>query len=139
MMLVHQKRPSGKKKPPHPSPNNGITLIEIMFICMILAVFTAICIRIYLILTAPTIPDQTNPRILIIENAMKFYKLDNGFYPTTAQGISALIVKPSTQPIPQHWTNYLKSMPLDRCGKPYHYDNPGKKNEIDIYSDCATL
>ena len=115
--------------------NRGITLIEIMLIAMILVIFSALFFRIYLSMTKQPTLDKTPQEILTIENAMKFYKLDNGFYPTSSQGIAALVIKPTTKPIPQHWTPYLKSIPLDQFGKPYHYTNPGKHAEIDIYSD----
>lgn len=119
--------------------NHGITLIEIMLILIIISIFTSIIVRVYLSKTAYPTYDNVQQEILTIKNAMKFYKLDNGFYPTTAQGISALVIKPTTQPIPKHWTQYLKKIPTDQWGHSYHYENPGKDNEIDIYSDSSTL
>ena len=85
--------------------SQGITLIEVMLIAVVLAIVTAIVFRIYLIRSAAPSPNKTSQAILAIENGMKLYKLDNGFYPTSEQGISALVIKPTTKPIPQHWTN----------------------------------
>lgn len=102
----------------------GITLIEVMLITMVFAVVISIVARIYLNDTEHPRYDKTQQDILTIENAMKFYKIDNGFYPTNEQGLSALLVKPVTEPIPQHWIQYLKSIPLDKQGKPYRYVKP---------------
>jgi len=115
--------------------NHGITFIEILLILMFLAIFTAIFVRIYQSVAVTHKYDKEQQDILTIENGMVFYKIDNGFYPTSQQGILALVIKPATKPIPQHWTKYLSAIPLDKRGKPYHYANPGKLNDIDIYSD----
>lgn len=112
--------------------SQGITLIELMLITMVFAVLISIIARIYLTYMENPRYDKTQRDILTIENAMIFYKIDNGFYPTNEQGISALLVKPVTEPIPKHWTPYLKSMPLDKQGKPYRYANPGKHHDIDV-------
>ena len=113
----------------------GVTLIEIMLMLILLAVGTSIFFRIYLNTHESTKSVKTERGILLIENAMNFYKLDNGFYPTNSQGIKALVTKPTTSPIPLHWQKYLKAIPLDPKGKPYLYANPGKNHEIDIYSE----
>lgn len=107
-----------------------MTLIEILLITMLLSIFTAIYIHLSSNKIEITKLDKTQCDILTIENGMRFYKLDNGFYPTTAQGIAALVKKPKTKPIPLHWTQYLKTIPLDTGGKPYIYEN--RQNEIDI-------
>lgn len=119
--------------------HRGFTLIEMMLILIIVSIVTSLIVRIYFSQTVLPPYDKTQQTILTVENAMKFYKLDNGFYPTTAQGISALVVKPTTQPIPNDWKQYLKTIPMDQWGKPYQYQNPGKHNEIDIYSNGPPL
>ena len=120
----------------NPCHSRGVTLIEILLIVILLAIFIAICVRIYSSFSVQKKPVQTEQGILIIENAMKFYKLDNGFYPTTSQGIAALVTKPKTKPVPQHWKKYLKTIPLDKNGKPYHYKNSGQNDEIEIESEA---
>ncbi|STX29743.1 Homologous to type II secretory pathway protein LspG [Legionella beliardensis] len=57
------------------------------------------------------VDDVKDAKLLAIENALNFYKLDNGFYPTSEQGLIALVKKPVTPPVPQHWVPYLKSIP----------------------------
>lgn len=118
------------------SYQSGFTLIEVMVVVVILAILAAIVV--------PRImrrPDQAKivkakEDVIAIENAMELYKLDNSAYPTTNQGIQALITKPTTSPIPQDWEQggYLKRLPLDPWGHPYHYLNPGKHSDIDIFT-----
>lgn len=112
----------------------GFTLIELMLTLILLAVLTAIIVSIYSSVPESPTVIKAREHILSLENALKLYKLDNGFYPTTAQGLTALVVKPKTEPIPKHWIPYLSTLPVDPWGSPYHYDNPGKYNEVDIYS-----
>ena len=68
--------------------------------------------------------------------ALKLYKLDNGRYPTTDQGLKALVEKPSSDPLPANWKQggYLEKMPKDPWGHDYLYLNPGIKGEIDVMS-----
>ncbi|HEV7914944.1 MAG TPA: type II secretion system major pseudopilin GspG [Albitalea sp.] len=66
--------------------------------------------------------------------ALKLYKLDNQRYPTTEQGLQALVAKPTAGPIPQNWKPYVDKLPNDPWGRPYQYANPGVKGEIDVYS-----
>lgn len=114
----------------------GFTLIEVMVVVVILGILAAIIV--------PQImsrPDQAKvvkaqQDILSIENALDLYKLDNGFYPTTDQGLQALVKKPSTEPMPGHWKQggYLKRLPEDPWGNAYQYLNPGAHTEIDVFS-----
>ena len=115
----------------------GITLIEMLMVIMLLSILCAVVARIYLSNAEFHKLNKEHLAILTIENALKWYKLDNGFYPSNEQGISALITKPITKPIPLHWTRYLKNVPLDLCGKSYRYVSPGASGEIEVYTDCS--
>lgn len=66
--------------------------------------------------------------------ALKLYKLDNQRYPTSEQGLSALIAKPTANPIPPNWKPYLDKLPNDPWNNAYQYLNPGIKGEIDVLS-----
>lgn len=69
-----------------------------------------------------------------IESALELYKLDNGYYPSTDQGLRALIEKPTTEPLPGQWKPYLKRMPKDPWSREYQYLNPGVHGEFDIFT-----
>jgi general secretion pathway protein G len=110
--------------------NRGFTLIELMVVIVILGILAT-----FLIPKIMSRPDEA--RIIkakndmkAIESALKLYKLDNGFYPTTEQGLEALIKKPETEPVPQNWKSggYLdsNSAPVDPWGHPYIYRSPGE-------------
>ncbi|KTD07708.1 type II secretion system major pseudopilin GspG [Legionella jamestowniensis] len=115
---------------------SGATVIEIILTIMLLVLLVAIVVSIYLHINWKKSPEtiKENKDILRLENAMRFYKLDNGFYPSNTQGLEALLKKPVTEPIPQHWTRYLKKIPKDPWGVAYHYSNPGRFHAIEIYS-----
>lgn len=114
----------------------GFTLIEVMVVVVILGILAAIVV--------PQImsrPDQAKvvkaqQDVLAIENSLDLFKLDNGFYPSTDQGLEALVKKPSTEPMPTHWKQggYLKRLPEDPWGNAYQYLNPGSHGEVDIFS-----
>ncbi|HLB56082.1 MAG TPA: type II secretion system major pseudopilin GspG [Coxiellaceae bacterium] len=115
----------------------GFTLIEVMVVVVILAILAAIIVP--NILKRPEQAKMTAAQqgILGIQNAMALYKLDNGFYPSTSQGIQALVTKPSSSPTPQNWASggYLKKLPVDPWGNKYHYLHPGQHGSIDIWSN----
>jgi general secretion pathway protein G len=69
-----------------------------------------------------------------IVQALKLYRLDNGFYPSTDQGLGALVQRPTSQPVPGNWKVYLEKMPKDPWGSDYQYLNPGVRGEIDVFS-----
>jgi general secretion pathway protein G len=115
----------------------GFTLIEVMVVVVILAILAAIIVP--RILKRPEQARIVAARqdILAIQNALSLYKLDNGFYPSTSQGIQALVTKPSGSPAPMNWAagGYLKKLPMDPWSQPYHYLHPGQHSSVDIWSD----
>ena len=117
--------------------SSGFTLIEVMVVVVIIAILAAIIVPRILKRPEQARLVAAKQDILSIQNAMALYKLDNAFYPSTSQGIQALVTKPSSSPKPMNWTSggYLKSMPVDPWGNPYHYLNPGQHGSIDIWSD----
>jgi general secretion pathway protein G len=110
----------------------GITLIEIMLVIFIGAILFSIVASMYIHRSEESLVVSTDENILIIENALRLYRLDNGFYPTQAQGLSALLYKPTTHPIPQHWIKYLDKLPKDIHGHIYRYKTPGRSREIEV-------
>ena len=119
-----------------PSHQRGFTLIEIMVVVVILGVLAA--------LVAPNILGRTGDAritaaksdINSIGNALDLYKLDNHSYPSTDQGLEALVSKPSGFPEPANWNpeGYLKTLPKDPWGNDYLYLSPGQNGGYDLYS-----
>ncbi len=116
--------------------HKGFTLIEIMVVVVILGILAA--------MVAPKIlsrPDQAKITVArsdieTISQALELYRLDNGFYPSTDQGLEALVKKPTMSPEPRSWNpdGYLKKAPVDPWGNPYLYVQPGNHGKYDVYS-----
>ena len=118
--------------------HKGFALIELMVVIVILGILAAII--------APRIVGRTDEakvteakvQIKNFETALKLYKLDNGFYPASEQGLEALIAKPESGRIPANWREggYLekKKVPADPWASPYVYASPGANGDYDILS-----
>ncbi len=114
----------------------GFTLIEVMIVVVILGILAAIVVP--KILDRPDQAKVTAAKadIAILMQALKLYRLDNGFYPATDQGLQALVQKPTSNPQPANWKpgGYIERLPTDPWKTPYQYLNPGIKGEIDVFS-----
>jgi len=114
----------------------GFTLIEIMVVIVILGVLAALVVP-----KVMSRPDEARAvaakqDINALMQALKLYRLDNIHYPSSAQGLKALVEKPGDDPVPRNWKpgGYLERLPKDPWGTPYQYANPGRHAEIDIWS-----
>ncbi len=116
--------------------NAGFSLVEILVVLVIMGLLISV--------VAPTVLNQADEARVRkaradfknIETALKMYKLDNYVYPTTEQGLEALVEPSSLDPQPRNFRQggYLEETPLDPWGRPYLYLSPGENKEIDIYS-----
>lgn len=114
----------------------GFTLIEIMVVVVIIGMLSA--------LVGPRLIGQsdaarvktTRTQIAQLEQVLGLYHLDNGFYPTTAQGLEALVAKPTMPPEPLNYKKggYMKKVPTDAWGRPFVYEYPGEHGDFDILS-----
>ncbi len=119
--------------------NAGFTLVEVMVVIAILGILGALVI--------PRVMDRPDEARLVkaqsdiqaIESALNLYRLDNGVYPTTEQGLAALVEKPTRGPMPRRYPDggYLNQIPEDPWGRPYVYlrDSPGDFEVLSLGAD----
>ncbi len=118
------------------SNSRGFTLVEVMVVVVILSILAAIVV--------PKImgrPDEAREAkvkqdIRALSAALDLYRLDNYTYPTTDEGLEALVTRPSSLPEGAKWQEggYIKHLPKDPWGRPYNYLQPGSHGEFDLFS-----
>ena len=116
--------------------NSGFSLVEILVVLVIMGLLISV--------VAPTVLNRADDARVqkaqadfnAIETALKIYRLDNYVYPTTEQGLQALVEPSSLDPEPRNFKagGYLQQVPLDPWGRPYLYLSPGENGEVDLYS-----
>ena len=114
----------------------GFSLVEILVVLVIMGLLISV--------VAPTVLNRADEARIqkvqadfkAIETALKIYRLDNYVYPTTEQGLEALVARSTLDPEPRNFKDggYLAEVPIDPWGRPYLYLSPGERGEIDIYS-----
>jgi general secretion pathway protein G len=137
-MLIFMKNILSSTWPSHKNENtdDGFSLLELMVVVVILSILALVII--------PRVidrPDQARVArvqsdLSVISSAVKLYRLDNFKYPTTSQGLSALAVRPVSEPVPKNWAQngYLDRLPKDPWGAEYQYLSPGIHDDFDIFS-----
>ena len=115
---------------------SGFTLLEIIVVVAIIAVLAA-----YI---APKVAGRVDDAriskaksdIRVLESSLELYKLDNFTYPSTEQGLEALVTKPSSGTELKNWRDggYIKKLNKDPWGNEYQYQYPGSNGEFDVYS-----
>ena len=117
-------------------PQEGFTLIEIMVVVVILGILAAVVVPRIMSRPEEARITKTKQDIRALETALDLYKLDNFNYPTTEQGLEALVTTPTSPPVPKRYREegYLKKVPQDPWQNPYQYLNPGEHGTIDVFS-----
>jgi len=118
------------------SQSAGFSLVEILVVLVIMGLLISV--------VAPTVLNRADEARVqkvqadfkAIETALKIYRLDNYVYPTTEQGLEALVEPSTLDPEPRNFKEggYLAEVPVDPWGRPYLYLSPGERGEVDIYS-----
>ena len=116
--------------------NAGFSLVEILVVLVIMGLLISV--------VAPTVLNRADEARVqkaqadfkAIETALKIYRLDNYVYPTTEQGLEALVEASTLDPEPRNFKKggYLEELPVDPWGRPYLYLSPGEQKEVDIYT-----
>ncbi|UTW44236.1 type II secretion system major pseudopilin GspG [bacterium SCSIO 12696] len=114
----------------------GFTLIEIMVVVVIIGILGALVVPQFLGRADETKVKAAQSDIRSIGNALDLYRLDNNNYPSTDQGLSALVNRPSGFPEAKNWNpeGYLKKLPNDPWGNRYQYLSPGSNGKYDLFS-----
>ncbi len=112
----------------------GFTLIEIMVVVVIIGILAASVVPKLFGNVSKAQITKAQTDIQSIGSALDMYKLNNFDYPTTDQGLQALVTKPSGSPEPQSWTQLLPKLPKDPWNREYQYISPGENGDYDLYS-----
>ena len=116
--------------------DGGFSLLELMVVVVIMSILALVIV--------PRVidrPDQARVArvqtdLAALQNALQLYRLDNFQYPTTEQGLQALVEKPTRDPVPQNWATggYIDRLPSDPWGGDYQYLSPGVNGEVDVFT-----
>jgi general secretion pathway protein G len=120
---------------------SGFTLIELMVVLVVLAVLAAIILPKFFGRTDDAKITAAKVQMRALEDALQYFEVDNGYYPTTEQGLDALVSKPTAGRVPEKWREggYLQksAVPKDPWGNPFVYLSPGSHGPFDIVSHGA--
>jgi general secretion pathway protein G len=116
--------------------HQGFTLLEIMLVVSIIVIILGVAISKLGNTTAIAKTMRVQADLQAIKTQLQLYESMNGFYPTTEQGLQALVTQPSNDPRPARWYQLFKELPTDPWGNGYIYKSPGLKNPsgYDLYS-----
>jgi general secretion pathway protein G len=117
----------------------GFTLLEVMVVVVILGILAALVVPKILSRPDEARAIAAKQDIASLMQALKLYRLDNQRYPTTEQGLQALVARPASAPLAPNWKTggYVERVPKDPWGNPYQYLNPGVRGELDVFSMAA--
>lgn len=130
MLVIPQRAPR------HISAQSGFTLMELMVVIVILGVLASMVIPNLMGNKERADKQKAVSDIVALESALDMYKLDNYRYPTTDQGIQALVTPPELAPRPKNYRDggYIRRLPRDPWGNDYIIVSPGEHGKVDLFS-----
>ena len=114
--------------------SRGFTLIELLVVLVIIGVLGALIVPNLFSSLDDARSTAARTDINTMVQALKRYRLDNQRYPSTEQGLNALVARPTAGVVPANWKPYLDKLPADPWGRPYQFLSPGVRGEIDVFS-----
>jgi len=125
-----------KVRPADHERQKGFTLLEIMVVIVILGLLASLTIPSLMGNKEKADKQKAASDIVALENALDMYRLDNGRYPSSEQGLAALVAKPERPPLPRNYPEdgYIRRLPQDPWGNAYQLRNPGKHGKLDVFS-----
>ena len=120
-------------KPPLRVSEQGFTLLEIMVVVVIIGLLAAAVVPQLIGNVDRAAVGRAKQDVRQIENSLNLYRLDNFRYPTTSEGLEALVANPGEASAP-NWRQVLKSVPRDPWDQPYHYASPGQHGDFDVFT-----
>ncbi len=112
----------------------AFTLLELLVVIVILSLLAALVVPKLIGRVDESKIETAKIQMKEIKRALEMYKLDNGNYPTTEQGLEALVKKPTTPPEPKKWKQYMEKIPKDPWGNDYIYISPADKHPFELKS-----
>lgn len=130
------KHVSSKAQPRALGPQAGFTLVEIMVVMAIIGLLATMVIINVLPSQDKAMREKAKADVALLEQALDLYRLDLFQYPSTVEGLEALLSAPASLDNAQSYRpgGYIKKLPDDPWGRPYQYASPGRYGEVDVYS-----
>jgi general secretion pathway protein G len=118
---------------PHRGAEQGFTLLEIMVVVVIIGLLAAVVAPSFMNQIDTAAANRARSDIRNIETALNLYRLDNFRYPSTTEGLEALVTNPGEAVAP-NWRQSLPKMPIDPWERPYQYASPGQHGDFDVFT-----